>query len=595
VNIVQSTPAPSRWRAPTRAPRANPTGVLVVVILVILGALVVYPIARSVLSIAATTSSGGTDQLEGIDSSLLPVLWNTLLVVGGGSMIALVGGATLAWINERTDGGFRGIGDFMPVAPLLLPAITGVLGWVVLLDPRVGLVNVVLRTVLGWFGLTLTEGPIDVFSMGGIIAATGLHLVPVVYLIVSAALKNLDPAFEEASRISGAGPVRTALRVTLPAIAPALAGGWLLGVINGIGMFSVPVILGTSAQIEVVSVRIWRFLTDFPSRPGAALVLAGVMLLVVLALRLVQGHLVPSGRQATIGGRGVRSSPMRLGRFRVVTRFVVVAYIAVTVVLPVLGLLLVSVQRFWSANVQWDRLTLANYEYVLDNPFTYKALMNSLYLAALGATIAMAVAAFLMLYANTRNGTSGRRSGGKRRRGRGRESGIKGIIDFVTALPATIPHALVGVSFILAFSVAPFSLYGTVFLLLLAHLTMQMPYAASAASSAASVVGKELGEASRIFGASEQRTMRKILLPLVLPGLAAGWALVFIHILGEVTASALLSGASNPVVGSVLLDLWTQGNFPAMTAFSIIIWLIASALVVLSLRLSDRGFAKATR
>ncbi len=555
------------------------------VILAMIGGLVVYPIVRSVFSIAGT--EGGFD---GLDSSLGPVLWNTVVVVGGGSILALVGGGALAWINERTDGGFKGLGSFMPVAPLLLPAITGVLGWVVLLDPRVGLLNSWIRSLAGWFGVTITEGPINVFTMPWLIIATGLHLVPVVYLITAAALRNLDPSIEEASRISGAGPLKTAFKVTFPAIGPALAGAWLLSVINGIGMFSVPVILGTSAKIEVISVRIWRYLTDFPSHPGAALVLAVLMLVVILALKLIQSRVVPAGRQATIGGKGTRAAPMRLGKLKILTRLFVLAYIAVTVVLPVLGLFLVSLQRFWSVKIPWEQLSFYNYQYILSNALTYTALKNSLILGAVGATLAMAVAAFLMLYAHSRKGAGGRRVGGRRRDGAG--GGIRGWTDFVTALPATIPHSLIGVSFILAFSVAPFFLYGTIAMLLLAHFTMQVPYAASAASAATSVVGQELGEASRIFGANERRTMRKILFPLILPGLAAGWVLVFIHILGEVTASAMLSGAANPVVGSVLLDLWTQGNFPAMTAFSIIVWLIASVLVLVLLRLSNRRFAR---
>ncbi|GAA5003797.1 ABC transporter permease [Streptomyces hyderabadensis] len=559
------------------------------VLLVLIALLVIYPMARTVIGLFSATSDSGD---LGIDSSLLSVLWNTLVVVGGGSILALVCGATLAWINERTDGGFRGLGDFMPVAPLLLPAVTGVLGWVVLLDPRIGLLNVLIRTLLSYVGIDLADGPIDIYSMGGMVAITGLHLVPVVYLIVSAALRNLDPAIEEASRINGAGPLRTAVRVTLPAVAPALAGAWLLGIINGIGLFSVPVILGTNARIEVLSVRIWRYLTDYPSNPDAALVLAAGMLVVILALRTVQKYLVPSGRQATIGGRGVRATRMRLGPFRLLTRLLVAGYIAAAVVLPVLGLLLVSVEPFWSMKIRWGQLSLVNYQNVLGNTQTLRSLLTSLGLAAVCATVAMLVAGFLMLYAHQRRGTGGRRRGGKRRDGQ--ESGHKRVIDFVTSLPATIPHSLIGVSFILAFSGKPFGLYGTVFILLLAYLTMEMPYAASAAGTATSVVGNELAEASRIFGASERRTVGRILLPLVLPGLAAGWVLVFIHILGEVTASSLLSGSSNPVVGRVLLDLWGQGNFPQMTALAIVIWLISSVFVLLMLRLSNRRFARAT-
>ena len=565
-----------RWRLTPLSAAA--TGLLIGIAFLIL-----YPLTRMIGAVAG--DAAGPAGL-GIDASIWTVLWNTVIVVMGGSSAALVLGSVLALINERTDGGFKGLGSFMPVAPLMLPSITGVLGWVVLFDPRVGLVNVALRGVLG---LTGGEGPFNIYSMGGLLFAFSIHLVPTIYLVVSASLRNLDPAIEEASRISGAGPLATAWRVTFPAIRPALFEGWLLALINGIGMFSVPVILGTGARIELISVRIWVYLTNYPNNQPAALVLAGAMLLAVLSLRLVQWRLLPTARQATIGGKGVRGALTRLGMLRHVTRLLIVFYILLSLVLPVMALGLVSLEAFWTAQVPWDRLSLINYQRVLtENPATIRALADSVGLAGAGATLALAIAGFLMLYAHQRPTAT---------RGRWRQKGPaapgwKGIVDFVTTLPATLPHSLIAVSFILAFAAAPFDLYGTIWILLLAYLTMEIPYAASAAKSATNMIGKELTEASRIFRASAGRTMARILLPLAMPGLAAGWVLVFIHILGEVTASAILSGNSNPVVGSVLLDLWRQGNFPQMTAFALVIWLIASILVVVMLRLNSRGLRR---
>jgi iron(III) transport system permease protein len=565
--------------------RLTPLGAAAAGLLAGIAFLIVYPVTRMIGTVL--TDAAGPAGL-GIDRSIWTVVWNTIIVVAGGSSVALVFGAVLALINERTDGGFRGLGSFMPVAPLMLPSITGVLGWVVLFDPRVGLVNVALRGLFGLGGAD-AEGPFNIYSMGGLLFAVSIHLVPTVYLVVSAALRNLDPAVEEASRICGAGPLATAWRVTFPAIRPALFEGWLLSLINGIGMFSVPVILGTGARIELISVRIWVYLTNYPNNQAGALALAGAMLLAVLGLRLAQWRFLPATRQAVIGGKGVRSAPTRLGLLRYLTRSLIIVYIVLSLVLPVLALALVSLESFWTAQVPWDRLSLINYQRVLsENPQTFRALANSLLLASIGATAAIAAAGFLMLYAHQRpTATRGR----WRQRGQA-APGWKGLVDFVTTLPATLPHSLIAVSFILAFSRAPFDIYGTIWILLLAYLTMEIPYAASAAKSATNVIGKELTEASRIFRASAGHTMLRILLPLAMPGLAAGWVLVFIHILGEVTASAILSGNSNPVVGSVLLDLWRQGNFPMMTAFALIIWLIASLLVVIMLRLNNRSLGR---
>ncbi|HEX6513145.1 MAG TPA: ABC transporter permease subunit, partial [Chloroflexota bacterium] len=187
-------------------------------------------------------------------------------------------------------------------------------------------------------------------------------------------------------------------------------------------------------------------------------------------------------------------------------------------------------------------------------------------------SVTMLLAAVLMLHVQQAKG-AGRR-----------------LVDAVTALPATIPHTVIGVSFLIAFSRPPAPLYGTVYILLLAYIIMQLPYAARTASAAASDIGSELAEASRVFRASERRTFVRVLLPLALPGLAAGWIILFIHMVGELTASALLSGTSNPVVGRVILDLWNNGSFPQLTSLAIVMSVVNSVFVLAMLRLTRHTF-----
>ena len=166
---------------------------------------------------------------------------------------------------------------------------------------------------------------------------------------------------------------------------------------------------------------------------------------------------------------------------------------------------------------------------------------------------------------------------------------LEKLADLTTSLPATSPHPVVGVCFILAFSGGALNLYGTPALLFIAYLVMALPFAGRAASSAATSVGKDLAEASRTFGAGEGRTFRRIMLPLALPGLAAGWAIIFIHTAGEVTASALLAGAKTPVIGRVLMDLWNYGSFPQVAALALIIAAMNAIVVGLVLRFADRS------
>ena len=570
---AQYTQRPARWFSRPMATVAN-------LLIIGIAFLMIYPTFR-LLQLAF--GGGGHLAGGGLGEGIGGVLWNTFVLVSISSIIALVFSTFLAVISERTDGGLKGVGNFMPVAPLMLPSVTGVLGWVVLFDPRIGFVNVALRYLMGQ-PVQGGTGPFDIYSMQGMIFALSVHLVPAIYLITSSALRSLDPSIEEAARISGAGPLRTWLSVTLPAIRPSIFEAWILSIINGIAIFAVPVILGTSAGVEVVSVRIFRYFTDYPANERAALILAFGMLCVVFSLRMIQWKWLPHGRQATIGGKGVRHSPTRLGKIGWITKGIFLGYIMISLILPLIALMIVSLQPFWSLNFSFDYLSFNNYRTVLTvNPATTRALANSLILATVGASLIMLIAGFLMLYAN-HFAESAARLQGKTWLQR---LGYRRIVDFVTTLPATFPHTLVGVAFILAFAQWPFDIYGTIWILLLAYLLMEIPYATTAARSAAILVSRELSESARVFRASEGTTMRKILLPLTLHGLAAGWVLVFIHMLGEVTASAILSGTSNGVVGAVLLDLWENGSFPLMTAFALVIWAIATCMMALVLSLNN--------
>lgn len=555
--------------------RPSLMGALSWVLLTVIALLIAYPLLLTVGRIIAEAGTGSEVLGSGgIDGSLITVLLNTMIMVVAGGALALVGGSALAWINERTDGSVRRIGGVLPLAPLMVPPIAGVIGWVVLLDPRAGLVNATIRTLLATVGIELNQGPFDPYSWVGLILIVSLYLVPYVYLVMSAALSRLDPSLEEASRVNRAGPLRTFLRVTLPAVTPSLAAAGLLTIISGVGMFSVPIVIGTGARIDVLSVRIFRLLgTTFPPRTGVAMILAAMMLIVVQLLLMLQRRLIRSGQHAAISGRGFRASRVPLGRWRIWARSLGLAYLMATAVLPAAGLLLVSVQRFWTPAIRWDQLTFANYQFVVfQNKSTSQSLMTSIGLGLLGATVTMLVAAIMMLH--TQQG----RAAGRR------------LVDGVTALPATIPHTVIGVSFLVAFSRPPLALYGSIYILLLAYVVMQIPYAARTASAAAADVGQELAEASRVFGASERRTLLKVLLPLALPGLAAGWVILFVHIVGELTASALLSGTSNPVVGRVLLDLWNNGSFPQLTSLAIVMSVLDSVFVLLMLRLTRRTF-----
>lgn len=534
--------------------------------------LILYPIGLSMYYEFANVVAGVEALTVGELSHNVPtVLMNTVIVVVGATAIAVVIGSALAWANERSDASLGFIGQLLPLSALLVPPIAGVIGWAVLLDPRAGLLNHALRGMLDAVGISMRSGPFNVYTMSGLVAITGLYTVPYVYLVVSAALQRIDPAVEEASRINGAGPLRTMLRVTFPAIKPALAASILLGFISGVSLFSVPAVLGAGARIDVLSVYIFRLLAEYPAKTGPALVLALGMLVVVQVMLFGQHLLVKHGQNAAISGKGFRGTPVRLGGWRFLVLGIAAFYLIATAILPLLGLLLVSLQPFWTPSINWAVLTLDNYRFVLfENRQTVAALVNSMTLGFIVASFNMLLTGALALQFS--------RSGAARK-----------LADSLTGLPATIPHTVIGVAFILAFSRDPVRIYGTTSILLLAYVVMTITYAARASAAAADSIGAELGEASRVSKASDIATLWKILLPLAIPGLLAGWIMVFVHTVGEVTASAFLSGTHNPVIGRVLLDFWNYGNFPQVAAMALVITLISATLVGVMLFVTRRA------
>ncbi len=560
-----------------RLKRLTPFSALLWTLLILIAFAVIYPIIVAIVREAPAIAEGWRQIAEGELSRTVPaVLRNTAIVVAGATFIALVVGSALAWANERSDASLGLLGQLLPLAAMIVPPVAGVIGWAVLLDPRVGLLNHALRAPFEWVGIPMREGPFDIYTMSGLVIVTGIYTVPYVYLVVSAALQRLDPSVEEASRISGAGPFRTMTRVTLPAVMPALAAAILLGVISGVSLFSVPAVLGGGARIEVLSVFIFRLLADYPAQTGPALVLALMMLVFVQVLLVGQNLLIRSGRNAAMSGKGFRATPTRLGRFRPVVRGLAAFYMLVTAILPLLGLLLVSLQPFWSPRIVLETLTLDNFRHVLfENEYTVSGLVNSLTLGLAVASVNMLITGAAMLHFS-------------------RSPGARRMADALTALPATIPHTVIGVAFILAFSAPPLRLYGTTTILFIAFIVMTLPYAGRAAAAAAASIGAELGESSRVSRASDLVTLWKILLPLAAPGLVAGWIMVFVHTVGEVTAAAFLSGTRNPVIGRVLLDFWNFGNFPQVAALALIITAISSSLVGLMLYVTRRAQRRIT-
>jgi iron(III) transport system permease protein len=513
--------------------------------------LLVYPLLRMVWQ---TLAGGHLTQA-------LSVVWqpwfagvfiNTAVVVGCSALLAVLVGTGLAWINQRTDAGLGALGTLMPIIPLLIPNVAMSIGWVFIAAPRVGFLNGWLALLPDWMSFR-----VNIYSWAGLIFMYAINGVPYVYLIVAAALRNIDPALEEAARINGAGLARTFWRVSAPAVRPAMFSALVLVTINGIGMYAIPAVIGTTARIDVMTTRIVYLLNrEFPPRLPEAEMIGIVMLILVGGLWYLHRRSTGKGQFATIGGRAAGGGKLEMGVWKWPARLATLAFLACTSALPVFALAVVSLQPFWTPAIDAAAFSANNYVQALFvNSLASAAISNSLVYSSIGALIAMSIAIVIAIYAANRRG------------------GLVEVIEGSVKSSASIPHLILAVGFLIAFSGAPFYLSGTAAILILAFVIMYISPGSIAAASAIVQIGRDLREAAEVNGASEGRIVRRILLPLAMPGFMAGWAIVFVQMMGDLSAAALLAGIKNPVVGFAILSIWEAGTFGVLAAFSMMLCL----------------------
>lgn len=545
----------------------------VTVLALLVMALIIYPLSHTIYGIFVVDGSVTLDPFRRLAAArgLAAIIQNTVIYTVGTLVLGSLIGVFLAWANERTDARMESLVGILPIIPLMVPPIGAAIGYVVLFSDRSGIGNVVLRRI---FGIEGNSGPINIGSMEGLIILSSISMAPVAYLIVSAALRNVDPALDEASRVSGASPMRTLWRVTLPVVMPALSSSALLLGIHAVSNFTFPFIIGTGAGITTASVYIYRLFAVFPPNPSAAVALSLCMLVLVYAALVVQLRLSKSLRRSVIGGKRSQASVVQLGPWKWVIRGFMFIYL-LAVILPLIGLVIGSLQPYLGAGL--SQYSLDNFRTVLSNPHTTQALYNSFTLGAMAATITMIVAA-LLIYTSSRI----LKSGGN-------------LLEFSLMTPSVVPHIVLAVAFIFTFSRPPFNLYGTTTLVLLAYCVMFIPEASRAASSAISQASEELSEASYVAGAGLLRTVRKIVLPQVLNGLMAGWVIVFFFAVNEVTASSFLGGLNSAVVGHVAIDYFVNGRLSEVSAMTLVVTTITASVVFLTSRSIGRAYSTGSR
>ncbi len=496
------------------------------------------------------------------------LFWNSLKYATGTTIVSSVIGTYLAWISERTNTPFKKVFVVMALIPFIIPGILSTIAWILLLSPKIGLINLVVKELLG-----LDSAPFNIYSMGGMVWAEAIHLYPLVFLLMSAAFRNMDTSLEEASLTAGSSTFTTFRRITLPLMRPAMFGVLLVMFIRGIEAFEVPALVGVPARISVFTTKIFLAIHQFPSDFGLAGAYAVTLLAISTAGVLLYQKLTRrEERYATVTGKGYRPRVIDLGGWKYVTCLSAFAIFFLAVVSPVFVLLWSSFIPYYGVP-SWElvgKLTLSNYRYILNYPLALTAFKNSFYLSVGSATFVMLLTS-VIAWITVKSKLPGR-----------------AFLDNMTFIPIAMPGIVLGVSLIWVYLTLPIPIYGTIWVLLLAYITKFMPYGIRAASASMIQINKELEEASLASGGTWFQTFRKVILPLLMPGFVAGWIYISIIALRELSTSILLYSYNSTVLSIMAFDLWEGGQYTYVCALGVLMVLLLVAMAFVARKLGAK-------
>jgi iron(III) transport system permease protein len=546
VDNLGAVPAPGLFGM-TRRLQAMPTGRVVgmTLLALLLAFLSVYPLSMLLYGSLHSTPPGvvGTFTLEGYREAFtqqsVVSLLNTVGISLAKTVPSLALAILLAWILARTDTPLRGTLEAMITLPFFIPPILTAMAWGMLGNPQVGLLNQIYQWMTG-----SDTAPINVYSYGGVVWHMMQYAVPFLFLLIVDAFRAMDQSLEEAARMCGASRLRTFCTITMQLMLPALTGATILSFIRGIENFESPLFFGTPAGIRVITTDIYDSINQrSPPEYQYATAISFVIMALLFLIVLLQWRILRGRSFQTVTGKGYSPTVMKLGKWRWATFAFCILFFFVTVVLPVGQLLIGSFFKFFGFYSR-DMLTLDHYREVFASSDFWRGFGNTMVLGFFGATLTMLLGG-AVAYISVRTKWRGRL-----------------LIDAMAWLPWMMPGIVLGVGFLWGFALLPHAIpiYGTIWALLLAYVSLGTPLSVRVMSSAYAQLAFDLEECSRVHGASWLQTMWRIVIALAWPSFAVGWVLIFFGIMRELSASVLLYSVGSEVLSVVLLKLWANGN-----------------------------------
>jgi iron(III) transport system permease protein len=488
---------------------------------------------------------------------------NTLYYAGGSVFFGLVVACLLTWLVERTDMPFRTLIKVTMFANMTIPPLAFAFGWIMLLNPNNGAINLVLKSLFG-----LEQTPFDVYSLWMMIFISASELVPTMFVMLSGVFRNMDPQLESAGAVCGAGYLGTIRHITLPLLSPGVLSVAIYMLMIMVQAFEIPLAIGLTAGTPVLSVYIYLLSSPEGGVPRYGLAAAFGVGLLALAIILMAVYYVATWsaeRFRVVTGKGFRPRRINLGRWRYGALIFTSAYF-VLMIAPLLALLWSSLLPFYQlpSATALGLVSLDNYRAILSSSKIRQAIVNTFIMVFATATLAMLLSGLISWYAVRGKGKLGR------------------VLEMIAFSPLAIPRIVMAIAILLLYINTP--LYGTIWIIVLAQVTVYLAFGTRTVNGALIQIHPELENAATACGAPWATMMRKILLPLLWPHFLNGWLWIVAHSMRDLTLALTLMSPDNVVLSSTLWVLWTFGDVPRASAL-LMLMVLGLLLLVLPIQL----------
>jgi iron(III) transport system permease protein len=554
-----------------RISRFDPSLLLWLALIAVLAFLVLNPLLRLILSSFQEADTGRLTLANYLAAygnvRHLEALANSLELGAGVAILATIFGVPLAWAISRTDMPAKGFIRLMAFAAFITPPYLGAVGWILLAGPNSGWLNKL------WMGLTgSAHGVFNVYSMTGLILVVAVTSFPYTFLFTNAALDLVSSEMEDAARVLGAGTLRMTFRITLPMVAPAILGGAIISFLEAISLFGAPALIALPARFNVVSTQLWQFF-EYPVRVEEAAAFAMPLLLITLLMFWVQRAILGRKGYATVTGKGGERRMIPLGGWRWVMLGYSLLVCALSVFLPMFVLIQAAFAKAWGRGISLQNLTLGNFHYLLFEQTQAKQTILNTFLYAGITAFAVIFLALSIAYVVSRKLVP-----------------WSDALAFLCMAPFVIPGIVLAIGFYAAYTAAPFALYGSATILILAFVTRFLPIAYTSSASGLKSINPEMEEAVRILGGSRLTAIRKVLVPLIKKSIAGAWILVFIPATRELSSAIFLVGPHTRVISVMLFDLSEEGNFEVLSALGVILLVATLVIAAIGFKVIGRDF-----